>query len=150
MDADIKVQPVFLALIHIVAALVLRWLIPLPFLVPSVLASLGFLLVILGFFFGVAALMAFRIGRTTASPRGVPARLVTSGIYRFTRNPIYFGFLLMLVGIPLNAGSFWGILLAPLMVIFFNRLVIKKEEETLANRFGEAYQIYLAKVRRWI
>lgn len=150
IDTAVKVPPVFLVLIHIVAALILRWLVPLPFPVPPVLASMGFLLVIFGFLLGVAALMAFRAGRPANGPRGAPARLVTSGIYRFTRNPIYLGFLLMLIGIPLNAGSYWGILLAPLMVISFNRLVIEKEEEILTHRFGQEFQTYRTIVRRWI
>jgi protein-S-isoprenylcysteine O-methyltransferase Ste14 len=150
MHARVKVQPVFLALIHIVTALVLRWLIPLPLVVPPVLASMGFVLVILGFLLGMAALLAFRRGRTTSAPGHLAVRLITSGIYRFSRNPIYLGFLLMLIGIPLNGGSYWGLFLAPVMVTLFGRLVIEQEEEILAKRFGDEYGKYRAQVRRWI
>lgn len=56
----------------------------------------------------------------------------------------------MLVGMLLNAGSYWGIVLAPLMVILFNRLVIGPEEQALIRRFGNDYTSYAARVRRWL
>jgi protein-S-isoprenylcysteine O-methyltransferase Ste14 len=78
------------------------------------------------------------------------AHLVTSGIYRFTRNPIYLGFLLVVIGISLDSGSYWGILLAPVLVILFNRFVIQPEEEYLASKFGDQFTSYKARVRRWL
>ena len=71
-------------------------------------------------------------------------------MYRFTRNPVNLGFVLILVGILLNAGSYWGILLAPVLVILCNRLVIEREEEYLGQKFGDEYSRYQSKVRRWI
>lgn len=139
-----------LAFIHILLAFVLAWLIPLPVVVPPLLQAGGFLLVILGFGLGVGALIAFRRARGTDKHRNSAARLVTSGIYRFTRNPVYLGFLLMLVGLPLDAGSYWGILLTPLMIFVFNRLIIEQEEQTLQQKFGDEYKSYQSTVGRWI
>jgi protein-S-isoprenylcysteine O-methyltransferase Ste14 len=147
---NIKISPPLLALSHVVLAFLLTWLIPLPLGVPPALQTLGFLLVILGFLLGVAALIAFRRGGTTLQPRGRVAHLVTSGIYGFTRHPVYLGFLLIVIGISLDSGSYWGILLAPILVILFNRCVIRPEEEFLASRFGEQFTSYKAKVRRWL
>jgi protein-S-isoprenylcysteine O-methyltransferase Ste14 len=147
---NIKISPPLLALGHVVLAFLLTWLIPLPLGVPPALQTLGFLLVILGFLLGVAALIAFRRGGTTLQPRGRVAHLVTSGIYGFTRHPVYLGFLLIVIGISLDSGSYWGILLAPILVILFNRFVIRPEEEFLASRFGEQFTNYKAKVRRWL
>ncbi len=148
--ANVKIQPPLLVLIHIVLAFALTWLIPLPLVVPQTLRLSGFILVILGFLLGLGALLAFRRTRTTRSSGSSATQLITFGIYRFTRNPVYLGFLLMLVGIPLNAGSYWGIPLTPIMIILFNRLVIEQEEENLAQEFGEEYKSYKAKVRRWL
>jgi protein-S-isoprenylcysteine O-methyltransferase Ste14 len=106
--------------------------------------------VILGFLLGVAALMAFRRARTTLQPRGRVTHLITSGIYGFTRNPVYLGFLLIVIGISLDSGSYWGILLAPVLVILFNQFVIRPEEEYLASTFGEQFTSYKEKVRRWL
>ena len=148
--ANVKVQPPILVLIHIVLAFVLTKLIPLPLAVPQILHTGGFILVILGFLLGLGALLVFRRARTVRSSDRSATRLITFGIYRFTRNPIYLGFLLMLIGMLLNAGSYWGILLAPIMVILFNRLVIEQEEENLAQAFGDEYRSYRVKVRRWL
>lgn len=145
-----KIQPFLLALIHIAAAFVLRWLIPIPVSVPGFLQAIGFLLVVLGFLLGIGASLEFRRARARSNAHGVKAPLVRSGIYRFTRNPIYLGFLLMLIGMPLNSGSYWGIVLAPVMVILFNRLVIGPEEKALVQRFGNEYTSYTARVRRWL
>lgn len=145
-----KIPPPLLALIHIIFAYVLSWLIPLPLTVPPVFQMVGFMLVIVGFLLGVAALIAFRRAGTTLQPRGLVAHLVTSGIYGFTRNPVYLGFLLIVIGISLDSGSFWGILLAPVLIILFNQLVIRPEEDYLASRFGEQFSQYKEKVRRWL
>jgi protein-S-isoprenylcysteine O-methyltransferase Ste14 len=139
-----------LALLNIALAYLFAWLIPVPLAVPPILEVIGIPLVILGLLLGLGALIAFRRARTTDNPRESEARLVKSGIYRFSRNPVYLGFLLMQVGLPLNAGSFWGILLAPLMVFLFNRLVIEKEEAVLTQKFGDEYRNYKSKARRWI
>lgn len=145
-----KIQPPLLALAHIALAFLLTWLIPLPLIVPPILQTFGFLLVILGFLLGVAALVAFRRAGTPLQSRGRVAHLVTSGIYGFTRNPVYLGFLFIVIGISLDSGSYWGTLLAPLVVILFNRFVIRPEEEYLASKFGEQFAAYQAKVRRWL
>ena len=147
---DVKVQPPVLTLIHVAVAFLLTWLIPLPLIVPPILRTAGFLLALIGFLLGVGALMAFRSARTAPnSPRQV-SRLITSGVYRFTRNPVNLGFVLILVGILLNAGSYWGILLAPVLVLLFNRLVVEREEEYLAQKFSDEYIRYKSKVRRWV
>jgi protein-S-isoprenylcysteine O-methyltransferase Ste14 len=148
--ADIKIQPPLLALLNIALAFLLTWLIPLPLSVPPILRVSGFPLVVLGFLLGMGALIAFRHARMTHEPRDTVTRLVTSGIYRFTRNPVYLGFLLMQVGLLLNAGSYWGILLTPIMVLLFNRLVIEQEELSLTQKFGDGYRSYKSKVGRWI
>jgi protein-S-isoprenylcysteine O-methyltransferase Ste14 len=147
---NIKIQPPLLALLHVVLAFLLTWLIPLPLVVPPVLQTVGFLLVILGFLLGVAALIAFRRAGTTLQPRGRVAHLVTSGIYGFTRNPVYLGFIFIVIGISLDSSSYWGILLAPVLVLLFNQLVIQPEEEYLTQRFGEQFTSYIGKVRRWL
>ena len=148
--AGVKVHPPVLALIHIAIAYVAKWWAPIPFVVPDVLRLMGFSLVVIGFVLGVAALIAFRKARTTLDPHGQASALVTDGMYRFTRNPIYLGFLLMLIGLPLNGGSYWGILLAPVFVMSMNRLVIEREEAYLETKFKDQYTGYKSRVRRWL
>src|SRR5512133_2947548 len=111
------VHPPIVALIFIVLAYVLGVFVPLPFVVPMFLKYIGLFLTFLGFLLGIGALLEFRRVRTTLDPHGSVKQVVTSGIYRFTRNPIYLGFLLMVIGLPLNSGLYWGIVMAPLYVL---------------------------------
>jgi protein-S-isoprenylcysteine O-methyltransferase Ste14 len=144
------IHPPVVALFYIVIAYLLGWLIRIPFAVPIFLRNIGFALVVIGFLLGLAALVEFRRVRTTLNPHGSTSQLATGGIYRFTRNPIYLGFLLMIIGLPLNSGFYWGIIMAPLYVITLNRLVIEREEAYLEEKFKDVYAGYRSRVRRWL
>lgn len=148
--ADVKIPPPILTFIFIVVAYVAKWTIPIPFVVPSILRTLGFGLIVIGFLLGIAAISEFSKARTTVDPHGSVSSIVTSGIYRVTRNPIYLGFLLMLIGIPLNSGTYWGLILAPVYIYFMNTLVVEREEAYLERKFGETYSNYKSRVRRWL
>lgn len=144
------VHPPLVALMFIVIAYFLGGFAPLPFSAPVALRYIGLAMTFVGFLLGVAAFLEFRRARTTLDPHGSVKQVVTSGIYRFTRNPIYLGFLLMVIGLPLNSGLYWGIVLAPLYVIMMNRLIIQHEEAYLEKKFGKAYTSYTSRVRRWL
>jgi protein-S-isoprenylcysteine O-methyltransferase Ste14 len=124
--------------------------VPIPVLVPDLVRNIGFAFVVAGFLSGVAAFMEFRRARTTVDPHGSVTSIISSGIYRFTRNPIYLGFVLMLIGLPLNSGTYWGIVLAPVFIHLMNRLVIEREEAYLEKKFGAVYTSYKSRVRRWL
>jgi protein-S-isoprenylcysteine O-methyltransferase Ste14 len=148
--ANVRIAPPILTLLHIIAAFLLAWLIPLPLAVPSIVKYIGFALVVIGFLFGLGAVIAFRRARTTLDPYHPVSSIVTSGVYSFSRNPIYFGFLLMVIGIPLNAGTYWGVILAPIFILLCNKLIIEHEEAYLEKKFGETYTRYRSHVRRWV
>lgn len=148
--ASVKIHPPVLTVIFIVIASVAKWAIPIQFQVLDNLRLVGLGLVVSGFLLGVTAFLAFRKARTTLNPHGRVSAIVTDGVYRFTRNPIYLGFLLMLIGFPLNSGNTWGVLLAPVFVMSMNGLVIAHEEAYLEEKFGEMYTGYKRRVRRWL
>jgi len=145
-----NVHPPIVALMFIVIAYFLGRFVPLPLIVPGILRSMGLVLTFVGFLLGIGAFMEFRKARTTLDPHGSSKQVVTSGIYRFTRNPIYLGFLLMVIGLPLNSGLYWGIVMAPLYVFIMNRLIIQHEEAYLEKKFGKTYTGYTSRVRRWL
>lgn len=100
----------------------------------------------------VAGVVEFRRARTTVDPRNPAAStsIVTSGIYRVTRNPMYVGFLLWLIAWAVYLGN-PVTLVGPLaFVAYMNRFQIRPEERILAATFGASYESYLARVRRWI
>ena len=144
------VHPPLVAVFFIVLAYFLGRFIPLPITVPLVLRYLGLVLTFAGFLLGIAAFMEFRRARTTVDPHGTTKHLVTSGIYRFTRNPIYLGFLLMVIGLPLISGLYWGLVLAPFYMMTMSRLVIEREEVYLERKFKGEYTDYTSRVRRWL
>ena len=144
------VHPPVVALMFIVIAYFLGRFAPLPFSAPTILRYSGLALSFTGFLLGLGAFLEFRQSRTTLDPHGTSKQLVTSGIYRFTRNPIYLGFLLIVIGLPLNSGLYWGIVLAPFYILMVNRLIIQHEEAYLAKKFGKAYTSYTSRVRRWL
>ena len=144
------VHPPIVALMFIVIAYFLGRFAPLPFSAPVILRYIGLAITFVGFLLGMAALIEFRKARTTLDPHGSAKQVVTSGIYRFTRNPIYLGFLLMVIGLPLNSGLYWGFVLAPFYVFMMNRLIIQHEEAYLEKKFGKTYTSYTSRVRRWL
>lgn len=148
--ANVKIHPPVLLVSHIAVAYLARWFIPFPFAVPVILRNIGFTLVVVGFLFGFSAFREFRKARTTVDPHGSVKSIVTSGVYRLTRNPIYVGFTLMLIGLPLNSGTYWGIVLAPVFIYLMNRLVIEQEETYLEKKFGDVYTSFKSRVRRWL
>ena len=100
----------------------------------------------------IAAIMGFRKAKTTVDPMHPEAAsaIVTTGIYRFTRNPMYLGFLLALIAWAVFLGNVVSALMPLLFVSYMNRFQIAPEERALHARFGAAYETYLRSVRRWI
>lgn len=110
------------------------------------------LLLVAGAAFDFAGLLSFRASRTTVNPL-CPERassLVTGGVYRFTRNPMYVGMACLLVAWALVLPSL-AALLGPLFyVAYLTRFQIVPEERVLLERFGEDYRAYMGRVRRWL
>jgi protein-S-isoprenylcysteine O-methyltransferase Ste14 len=115
-------------------------------------AVLALLLVAAAVSVGLAGVVAFRRARTTVNPLQ-PERasaLVTGGIYRHTRNPMYLAVATMLLAWGLWLGNALGPLGAVLFVAWMDRLQIPPEERALAALFGEEFERYRRKVRRWL
>lgn len=99
-----------------------------------------------------AAIMAFIRSRTTINPMrpSNASRLITSGVFRLTRNPIYLGDALALAAWAVWLGNFWVFWLVALFVAYIDRAQIAPEEAALRQTFGQAYTDYCARVRRWL
>ena len=96
--------------------------------------------------------ISFRRARTTVNPMKPEntSVLVTSGAYRFSRNPMYVGLLFVLVAWAVFLSSAWALVGPPLFVLYINRFQIAPEERVLAATFGAAYLAYKSSVRRWL
>ena len=100
-------------------------------------------------FLGVAD---FRKAKTTVNPvtPDAASSLVTRGIYRFSRNPMYLGFMLLLLSLTVYLSNIIAYSVPPLFCLYLNRFQIKAEEKALTRSFGSAYVDYQNKVRAWI
>jgi protein-S-isoprenylcysteine O-methyltransferase Ste14 len=110
----------------------------------------GLVLVVIGVAFAFSALGIFRKRSTTTIPFETPTSLVTSGPYRFTRNPMYVGLTLIYLGVAGTRAEIWPVIVLPLLFAYVNFVVIPVEERHLHDAFGDAYAHYGARVRRWL
>lgn len=149
---ELKIPPDVVALL--VAGLMWLTSVATPSLVvppaPRLIAAVA--LFIAGLALIVVARVAFARAGTTFSPRapGDSTRLVTSGVYRLSRNPMYVGTLLLLLGLASLLASPVSLALSLTYVVYMDRLQIRPEERLLRARFGPTYDAYAAGVRRWV
>jgi protein-S-isoprenylcysteine O-methyltransferase Ste14 len=87
---------------------------------------------------------------TTVNPYKGATQLCTEGPFRFTRNPIYLGDWLILLGVSLRLHTAWPLVFAPLIWVVLRYGVIRHEEAHLGLRFGDTYRLYQARVHRWL
>jgi protein-S-isoprenylcysteine O-methyltransferase Ste14 len=121
-------------------------------LAPAMRQFLAATLAIVGVSFDLLGLLAFRRSRTTINPMkpSKASALVTGGIYRVTRNPMYVGLALLLSAWAMHLSMLWPFLGPALFVIYMNRFQIGPEERVMRGKFGEQYAAYAARVRRWL
>ncbi|MGE5386860.1 MAG: methyltransferase family protein [Betaproteobacteria bacterium] len=149
---ELKIPPPLVAL----SVMVLMWLatellpqlqfaLPGREIVAPGLGSLGFVVAALG-------VLSFRRARTTINPHkpATASAMVVSGVYRFTRNPMYLGIFIALFGWAVFLSNAAAFLLAPLFILYMSRFQIIPEERALAAIFGDEHAAYMAKVRRWL
>jgi protein-S-isoprenylcysteine O-methyltransferase Ste14 len=111
---------------------------------------LGVVFILLGLVSGGSGAARFRKIGTPLNPREQPTVLVTAGPYRFTRNPMYLGLFLILVGTAFLLQRLLPFVLPFLFAWLVSRRFIQPEEERLHAQFGTAYDEYVTRVRRWV
>jgi protein-S-isoprenylcysteine O-methyltransferase Ste14 len=116
----------------------------------SIERGIGWLAVLLGIGIVFSAIGLFRSADTDTRPWKPSTAFVTDGVYRWSRNPMYFGMALAYAGLAIWLDSLVALLLLIPLLLVIQREVIEREEAYLAIKFGERYQIYKSVVRRWI
>jgi len=117
---------------------------------PEGWGGLGIALVVLAFVLMLAAMRQFSAGRTSVKPWKPTRVILDRGPFRFTRNPIYLGFVLLQAGIGIWQDRLAVLLMAVPAAIALDLVVIRREEAYLVRKFGAAYDAYRGRVRRWI
>jgi protein-S-isoprenylcysteine O-methyltransferase Ste14 len=149
--AQVIIRPPLAWGLAVIAGLALDWLVPLPFLPVDVSAGwLGAMVFVLAL-----ALFAWAIVTMTRAGSNVPTNrptttVVEGGPYRFTRNPIYLGMFLGLIGLAIMFGNLWLLMMLVPFALVIRYGVVAREEAYLDRKFGNVYRGYRSRVRRWL
>jgi protein-S-isoprenylcysteine O-methyltransferase Ste14 len=130
--------------------LLLDWLMPMRSFSSEPMRAAGGMLGLTGSLLGIWGVYVLHRAGTTVRP-GYPATvLVTNGPFRYSRNPLYLALTIIYLGGTMSLGNCWPLatLVPALAVVHWK--IIRREEEYLESRFGDAYRAYKARVRRWI
>lgn len=114
--------------------------------------ALAVVIALVGLGIALAGIVSFRRANTTANPKKLSnvTSLVSSGIYRVTRNPMYVGLLFVLVAWAVFLSCVWALLGPLAFVLYMSRFQISPEEKALAAKFGSEYASYKKRIRRWL
>jgi len=149
--AQVIIRPPLAWGLAVIAGLALNWLLPAPFLPADLPAGwLGAIVFVVGL-----ALVTWAIVAITRAGSNVPTNLpattiVEGGPYRFTRNPIYLGMFLGLIGLAIAFDNLWLLMMLVPFALVIRYGVVVREEAYLERKFGNVYRGYRSRVRRWL
>jgi protein-S-isoprenylcysteine O-methyltransferase Ste14 len=143
------IPPVYL-LISLLLMLLLHYQLPLLRLIPVPYTYTGISLIIAGLTLAILGAGMFRRADTPVQPFQKSTTLVVHGLFRYSRNPMYLGLLLILLGTAILLGSLSPFLVIPVFFVIIREGYVKHEERFLEELFGEAYRSYKQRVRRWL
>lgn len=138
----------FLATIVLIAAL--HWFLPIATMIDAPYSYFGVLIIGIGFIVVVVPARAFQTHATTIRPFEESDALLIDGFYRITRNPMYLGLVIILIGVAILLGTLAAFIPIPFFAVLIQQQFILKEEVMLAEKFGDQYVEYKQSVRRWI
>ncbi|WP_299426261.1 isoprenylcysteine carboxylmethyltransferase family protein [uncultured Shimia sp.] len=150
---NIAVYPPAVSVIAPVVAVALEWLVPLAVLPAAgrlLLAVPGAALLGAAGWLAMSGTRAFEKAGTNVDPKQPTLKLVRSGPYRFTRNPMYLGMVVLQLGLALTFSLDWAVLGAAVVFMLLHFGVVLPEEIYLTDLFGAEYQTFLTQTRRWL
>jgi protein-S-isoprenylcysteine O-methyltransferase Ste14 len=149
-NAGVAVLPPLLYGAALLFILALRWFWPIPILGHAVALWLGLALVVFGVGIAAWGRRTMHAAGTNISPLRPATAVVTTGPFRFSRNPLYVSLTLLYLGLTLVLNTWWGIaVLVPLLVVMHFGVIVR-EERYLEQKFGETYRQYRSTVRRYL
>ena len=143
-------RPPRISMALLMAALSAQWLLPFGTLQLASSQVAGAALLASGFAIMIYAWQLFREERTAICPTAEASALIVRGVYRFTRNPMYLGMIIMMAGAAAWFGTWPFYLATVLYFLLIDHCFCPLEERNLERLFGDEYRKYRAKVRRWI
>ena len=145
-----KILPPTYLLIALLAMIALHFLIPLIKIVPSPWNAIGVIFLLAGILLNYFGGYLFHQAGTPIKPFIGSSTLVTQGVFRFSRNPMYLGFTLILGGAAILLGTLAPFLVILVFLVLMEIIFIKVEEKMLEQKFGQLYLEYKRRVQRWL
>ena len=145
-----KILPPVYLFVSLALILLLHFLVPLTVIIAYPWSLFGCIPLVIGIVLNLAADKAFKIFNTTVKPFQDSTALITTGVFRISRHPMYLGMILILLGLAILMGSLTPFSVVILFAVCMDRIFIRVEERMLEENFGKAWRQYRAKVRRWI
>lgn len=151
-NARVIALPPIIFAAHLALGLLLHWFSPIS-AIPApkqVLWAVGSIIAIISGILALSARSAMKQADTAIDPREATTRIVSDGVFRISRNPMYLSLVLLLLGIAVGLNSVWLLLVCPPFVLVIHYGVVLREEHYLENKFEDSYRQYKERVRRWI
>ena len=145
-----QILPPTYLLFALVLMALLHLLIPLVRFVPTPWNLLGIIPLACGIALNLLADRAFHQVETTVKPFEASSALLTTGVFRISRNPMYLGYMLILIGVGLLLRSLTPFVVIPVSGLLMDRVFVQVEEQMLQETFASMWQSYAGQVRRWI
>lgn len=148
---ELKVHPPIVLLFSLGLAYVCSRYLPVVAM-PSIFSSLYWYIGATGVLVSLSGIWEFRKAKTTIDPTTPEkaSHLVSGGVYRVTRNPMYLGMLFIILAAIFKFGNYYGFIALPFFILYITQFQIKPEERIIKKIFGEEYCQYKKKVRRWL
>lgn len=145
-----RIIPPILLLISSFLMILLHFIVPFQIVVHNPFNYLGIILMILGLTIAKKVSVTFSKVDTEIHTFKKPRQIVTNGLFQYSRNPIYLGFVIALIGLNIVLGSFTPLIVVLIFIFLTNHWYISCEEKNMKEEFGQEYENYKKKVRRWI
>ena len=142
--------PPVVLLLAIILLVVMHFLLPGPRVLAYPANLFGLLPLAIGVYLNLAADRLLKRYHTTVKPFQESTALLTTGVYGHTRNPMYLGFVFLLLGFALLLGSAGPLVIVALFPVLINLMYIRAEETMLRDRFGDEWVAYQTRVRKWL
>tara|TARA_Y100000385_G_C12868767_1_gene540522 strand:- start:141 stop:593 length:453 start_codon:yes stop_codon:yes gene_type:complete len=150
MKTPSRLYPPHYLVLSIASVICIDWLVPLPFVSSAFALIGGLLFLVIGLILAASAARLFSKAKTGIVPFSESTKLVISGAYRLTRNPMYLGMFLCLFGVSLLVNNFLGLVVLLVFFLIIRQRFVLKEELQMHETFGNDYDQFKAHVRRWI
>lgn len=145
-----KILPTTILLISILMMVTLHFLLPVVNIIQSPYHLIGIIPLVSGVIINIAADHAFRQVNTMVKPFQESSALIVYGAFQISRNPMYLGFVFILLGTAILVGSLSPFLVIPGFMVWIEKMYILEEEKMLSAKFGEVYEGYKLITRRWL